>query len=134
MSIYYLDSSACIKLFRKEAESAALRTWLTSLTESDTIVSSDLMKLEVTRAVNRYLTDQRNLVMEFFKSVVTLKISNHVLQVATALQPLELGSLDAIHLASATLVCSENDYFLSYDKQLCAAAVSQGLQHLAPRD
>lgn len=134
MSIYYLDSSACIKLFKNEAESATLRTWLTSLTESDTIVSSDLMKLEVTRAVNRYLPDQRNLVMEFFKGVVTLKISNQVLQTAAALQPLELGTLDAIHLASATLACSENDYFLSYDQQLCAAALSQGLQHLSPRD
>ena len=51
---------------------------------------------------------------------------------AAALNPPELRSLDALHLATALEVGADLRAFLTYDARLGAAAAAEGLQVLAP--
>lgn len=132
MATYYLDASAAIKLFKTESETAAFLSWFDSLGNDVVLASSDLIKIELIRAINRYLPEQIEFVAQFLRSLTTLKITNQVLQTASELSPVDLGTLDAIHLASAKTVCSSNDYFVSYDQQLLYVATQQGLQTLSP--
>lgn len=59
-------------------------------------------------------------------------IDSQVLTIARRLEPAELQSLDAIHLATALSIGSDLDAVFSYDDRLTAAAVGAGLRVLAP--
>lgn len=132
MPIYYLDASAAIKLFKAERETAAFLNWFDSLGKDTVLASSDLIRVELVRDINRYLPEQNESAAQFLKSLTTLRITNRVLEIASSLGLSDLGTLDAIHLASATLLCSEGDYFVSYDKRLITSAELSGLEVLSP--
>ena len=56
-----------------------------------------------------------------------------ILNLAGEIEPAELRSLDAIHLASALALGSAIDVFIAYDRSLTNAAAANGLQTLSPR-
>ena len=96
----YLDSSALVKLVVREDETAALTAWLATEQETPK-VSSDLVIVEVPRAVMRSvptaLLSAHHLVARLQKVALTPEL----LTAAAALQPPLLRSLVAVHLASA---------------------------------
>jgi predicted nucleic acid-binding protein len=124
-----------MKLARAEAESAALRSWMRKLDADDKIATSALAELELTRSLTRHGLQPYEVVEEVanvLDVVGVVKISEVVIQNAIAYRNRRLGTLDAIHLATAELLRVDLASFVTYDKELAAAAIDQGLSVVAP--
>ena len=126
----YLDSSAIVKLAVQEPKSAALRRYLR---RRRPLVSSALARAEVLRALlpggEAALARGR----EVLAQLDLVRVTDRVLDAAGALLPVELRSLDAIHLATAQRLGSDLGPFVTYDDRLAEAARRLGLRVTAPR-
>ncbi len=93
----YLDTSAFIKLVRSEAESPALRRELAGRE----LLSSTLLIVEGRRAARRYgeLAIRRS--RTALTAITLIPLDQPILDTAAELDPAELRSLDALHLATA---------------------------------
>ncbi len=112
-----------------EPESAALQR---ELGRWSAWTSSALLGVEAVRAC-RCLGEQVAASAEASLSGIALvPIDDTVLAIARRLDPSELRSLDAIHLATALSIGSDLGALFSYDDRLAAAAVAAGVQVLAP--
>ena len=133
--IHYIDSCALLKLLKTEAESTALRAWIKGLDGDDSLATSELAELELTRSLTRYGVPDRE-IPEHVSGVLDLvdvaSISQVILRTATSYRIRRLGALDSIHLATAEFMRSGLGYFVTYDKELAAAAEDQGLKVVAP--
>jgi uncharacterized protein len=129
--VIYLDSSALVKLAVVEPESAALRHWLAEHAD-DPRISSDLVRVEVTRAVMRSEPTALLQAQQVVSRLSKLLIGPELLATAASLQPPSLRSLDAAHLASALLLRNRLTAFVCYDERLAAAAAAGGLPVVAP--
>ncbi|MBW8803879.1 MAG: type II toxin-antitoxin system VapC family toxin [Catenulisporales bacterium] len=136
----YLDSCALVKLVLTEKETPALTTFLADR-RSD-MVSSQLALTEVIRVVRRSCYDsQRRLSIDpavrdkrlataaSLLDRIDLVIVNRSLLLAAAAfdDDPHVGSLDAIHLASARELDDALESFVTYDKTLARAAAAVGL-------
>lgn len=129
----YLDSSALVKLVLDEAESTALRTYLR---RRPTRVSSAVARTEVVRGIRAASTadaEQLRRARRILSSVDLLRVSVRILDAAGVIPPIELRSLDAIHLATAEQLEDELGSFVTYDERLAAAAAARGLKVAQPR-
>lgn len=128
----YLDASALMKLVRREAETEALREWL-SLRPQQPVVSSELGRVEVLRAARRVgdaaLAEARLVVGD----LDLIPLDRAVQDVACDLGDPRLRTLDALHLASALLLGDAVSAFVAYDDRLADAARAAGLVVAAPR-
>ena len=113
----YLDSSALVKLAVREPESAALRRYLR---RRRPLIASALARTEVARAMLSLGPDAVRRGHVVLDHVGLVRISDRVVDAAGAMQPVELRSLDAIHLAS----CEAADAYplFTNDRQMRAAA------------
>jgi len=129
--VIYLDSSALVKLAVVEVNTVALTRWLAER-EEQARATSELARVEVTRAVMRAmptaLLQAHHVVARTYKVAVT----EQVLTTAASLQPQSLRSLDAIHLASALALGGRLTAFVGYDDRLNAAAQALNLPVVAP--
>lgn len=125
----YLDSSAIVKLVVRESESNALRRFLR---EHPTRVSSALARVEVVRAVRTQGPDAQQRALDVLGRVRLLRLDDEVLTAAGRLAPDVLRSLDAIHLASATLFGNELSGIVTYDLRMAEAARLVGIRTFAP--
>lgn len=125
----YVDSSALVKLAVREAESAALRRYLS---RHRPLVSSALARTEVVRALLPLGPDAVRRGRQVLARVDLLRINDHVLDAAGLLAPSGLRSLDAIHLASAAELGSDLRAFVTYDTRLAAAATGHGFRVVQP--
>lgn len=62
-----------------------------------------------------------------------LPIDDETLEIAADLDPPELRSLDAIHLAATLSLGGELRRMYCYDARLCAVALSRGIDVRQPR-
>jgi predicted nucleic acid-binding protein len=129
--VIYLDASALVKLAVTEAESDALRAWLAERAD-DPRISSDLVRVEVTRAVMRSQPQALLQAQQVVSRLSKLLIRPELLTTAASLQPPALRSLNAIHLASAMLLRNRLTAFVGYDDRLNAAVRAAGLAVAAP--
>ena len=117
--VTYLDSSAIVKLAAEEPESAALRHFLHRRYR---LASSALARVEVVRA----LMDDGPVAVrrgrEVLRTVNLIRVNDDVLTLAGDLQPPELRSLDAIHLATAQLLGQDFGRVITYDERMAEAA------------
>lgn len=127
----YFDTSALVKLVFEEAESAALAAWLTARADIPKI-SSDLSIVELLRACRRIDEGAVEDATLLLTGIDLLHIDRGIIEHAAALLPNELGSLDAIHLASALSVKAGLTAFVSYDGRLCSAAAEAGIRVDSP--
>jgi uncharacterized protein len=135
VALFYLDSSALVKLVREESESAALNTFL----EEADLLSSELVLTEIPRAIRRAAADDPELSLDqlleqandMLDSLATAPLDQAVLVTAGALPEPVLRALDAIHVAAA-LSLSPIDAFVTYDERQAAAARLAGLRTVAP--
>ncbi|XVS63180.1 type II toxin-antitoxin system VapC family toxin [Actinosynnema sp. CA-299493] len=125
----YFDSSALVKLVRAEAESVDLRDWLVA--HPDPVVSSALARTEVVRAVRRDAGRLGARARRVLSGVEMIPMTFDLLDEAGDL-PMDLRSLDAIHLVSAMRVRGDLDAFVAYDKRLLTAADEMGLPVASP--
>lgn len=125
----YIDSSALVKLAVREAESVALRRYLSRHTP---VVSSALARTEIARALLPLGPDAVRRGRDVLARVELLRINDRVLDAAALLEPTELRSLDAIHLASAEQLGSDLRGVVTYDERLAAAAAGRGFRVIQP--
>jgi predicted nucleic acid-binding protein len=125
----YVDSSALVKLAVLEPESAALRRYLG---RRRPLVSSALARTELVRALLPLGSVAVRRGREVLARVDLLRINDRVLDAAGRLEPAELRSLDAIHLASAAQLGSDLRGFVTYDERLAIAAKDQGFRVIRP--
>ena len=127
--VVYLDSSAILKLAVREPESAALRAYLR---RRRPVVSSALARVEVERALLPL-------------GEVAVRRGREVLEPDRAhphqradpvggrgIEPAELRTLDAIHLATVQQLESDLSRIVTYDDRLVAAARTNGWPTVAP--
>jgi uncharacterized protein len=129
----YIDSSVLLRVVLGEPES------LPSWGLIDHPLSSELIRLECLRTIDRAriqirlgdeaVARQRAYVLEAIDSLSLIPITRLVLERAAEPFPTLVGSLDAIHLASALLVREQYDelLFATHDQQLAVAARAMGL-------
>jgi predicted nucleic acid-binding protein len=61
-----------------------------------------------------------------------VRVNDRILNLAGSLPPVELRSLDAIHLATARRLGAELSEIVSYDERMVAAARGMGLKTVTP--
>lgn len=128
---WYWDSSALVKLVVAEAQTDALLTWRSGLVDQS-IVSCDLVRTEVPRAVRVRNPDAVAVAHEMLHGIYLLKVGSDVFDVAGRLAPASLRSLDAIHVAAALMLGDELDGIVCYDDRLASAARHNGVVVVAP--
>jgi predicted nucleic acid-binding protein len=134
-SVAYLDSSILLRaLFEEDQGIVGL--------EIKYAVSSSIFKVECLRTLDRLqknsekkfeedFSERRMRLYSFFKKIAFIPVSHDVLDEASKPLPVQVKTLDAIHIASATLwQRSERAslLFLTHDKGLARAAQSTGLK------
>lgn len=127
---FYLDTSALAKLVVAEPETAALRSWLAE--QDRTLVSCDLARTELTRAVRRAAPERMVDAHAVLDGVTLLTVPASVFAAAGRLDPVELRSLDAVHLAAALELGDDLEALVAYDERLRHAARLNGIDVIAP--
>ena len=127
--VTYVDSSAIVKLVVREPESAALSRFLR---RKRPLVSSALARVEVERACLHLGDDYREHSRIVLDRIELVRINDRVLTIAGALLPANLRSLDAIHLATASLFADTLASVVTYDARMRDAAVGLGLRVTSP--
>jgi predicted nucleic acid-binding protein len=126
----YLDASAIIKLIFAESETGALAQFLA---ERRTRTSSAVARLEVLRAAARVhdpvVVDHAN---DVLAGIDLIRFDDRMLAAAITVRPPTLGSLDAIHLATALSLGPDLSGMVVYGKPLARAARRAGLTVWAP--
>ena len=118
-----------MKLVAGEPEETALRA---ELRRWDAHVASELLAVEVLRACARYGDDALGRATVALDSISLIPVDREVIRAAAALQPTELRSLDAIHLATALSLGDDLGVVVAYDRRLVAAARAEGLAVASP--
>src|ERR1700733_6733966 len=95
--VFYLDTSAFLKLVVSEPESAAMRGWMAS---SGPCWSSQLLRSEAMRAARRLGVDTA-IINQPPDVVALIPPAPSTFLIAGSLEPLQLRTLDALHLAAA---------------------------------
>jgi hypothetical protein len=125
----YLDSSALVKLAVAEPESKALRQYLR---RNRPHVTSALARTEVARALLPLGPEALERGTAVVQRVELIRISDRVLRRAGELEPVELRSLDAIHLATAQLLRPGLRSIITYDERMADAARAMKIQVRTP--
>jgi uncharacterized protein len=129
-AVAYLDTSAFVKLIVAEPESAALRRAIVRWPQR---ASSTLLRTETIRALRRSgNAGQVPAARRLLRGVTMVRVDEPLLDRAADLEPGELRTLDAIHLASALVVGQDLGVMIAYDIRLKAAAQAYGLTVESP--
>ena len=129
MPAIYLDSSAIVKLVIDEPESTALRRYLR---RRRPLVSSALARTEVVRAVLLEGDTALARARDVLSSIELIRVNDRVLNAAGELHPIEVRSLDAIHLATAQQLGPDLGRLVAYDERVLEAAGTLRLRTHAP--
>jgi predicted nucleic acid-binding protein len=124
----YFDASALVKLVVYDTESPSL---IDLLSQPIAAVTSALCLAEVTRALRRTPLS-RNEIESAFTGFYLVEVTRPILEQAGWIATEPLGSLGAIHLATALSMGIPDLQFISYDDRLVVAARAQGLRVVQP--
>ncbi len=128
--VAYLDTSAFVKLVVAEPESAALERFLSRWPER---TSATLLRTEAVRALRRSGNGERvGPARRLFAGMRLIRLDEVLLDRAGELDPRELRSLDAVHLATALAVGADLGVLVTYDERLADAARQRGLTVQSP--
>jgi predicted nucleic acid-binding protein len=121
----YLDTSAFVKLVVVEPESAALRRFLMRWPDR---TSATLLRTEAVRALRRSGHDSHvGAARRLLRAMKLVRLDEPLLDRAGDLDPRELRSLDAVHLAAALAIGPDLGVLVTYDDRLGDAARQRGL-------
>jgi predicted nucleic acid-binding protein len=129
MALTYLDSSAIVKLAVAEPESSALRR---HLRRRRPLASSAMARMEVLRALLPAGPAATAAGRAVLIDLDLVRVNDRVLADAASLEPVELRTLDAIHLATARQLGAELSQLVSYDERMIAAAEHLGIRTATP--
>ena len=135
--IAYLDTSALLRLVLGEAGA------LTGLLRAEVLVSSELLAVESLRTIDRLrlrgalsaeeASSRRATIDEWLEAVDLVLLQRSVLARASEPLPVALGTLDALHLATALVWRDRTQRPLvvaTHDRDLALAARSFGFEVL----
>jgi predicted nucleic acid-binding protein len=122
-SLAYLDSSAYVKLVLPEPESGALVHWLRRWPEQ---VSASLLRVEVSHAVRLHGPEAVARARRLWTRMTFVGLTEPLLDTAASI-PLQVRSLDAIHLAAALSLGDDLAGLVTYDQRLGSAARAYGI-------
>jgi predicted nucleic acid-binding protein len=128
-AVWYIDSSAIVRLVASESETPALSTFLAGRRP---LISSALATTEVHRAVLPLGDEFGRQATNVLARIELVRVSDEVLEDAGRLMPPKLRSLDAIHLATAALFGSTLSGLITYDDRMLDAGQSFGWSVFAP--
>jgi predicted nucleic acid-binding protein len=126
--VWYLDTSALLKLVVAENESAAMRSWMA---RAGPCWSSQLLCTEALRAADRLGVDEE-VVAELLDAVSLVVPAASTFLTAGRLQPSTLRSLDALHLATALELGDDLEGLVTYDARMVAGAEALAVTVVAP--
>ena len=126
--VWYLDTSAFLKLVVDEESSAPMRSWSSA---HDGVWSSQLLRAEALRAAQRLGVDVRSI--EGALETVSLVLPS-VATYASAgrMQSKGLRTLQALHLASALEIGPDLEGIAVYDRRLSDAAREVSIDVVSP--
>ncbi|WP_433870575.1 type II toxin-antitoxin system VapC family toxin [Saccharopolyspora sp. CA-218241] len=130
----YLDAAAIVKLCHSEPGTDELVDWLRDRSER-ALVSSALAEIEVPRALRRSAPHALPAVPAVLNRLFRVDIDSTVRATAAAYDDHRMRSLDAIHLATASVLARTGDQeltFVTYDRRLLDAAARVGFDCTAP--
>ena len=127
--VWYLDSSALVKLVLSERESAALGLWLV---DKERLVACDLVRVETIRAIRMSDPGAVPRAQRALATLTLIRLDDAIYDLAARLDPVLLRSLDAIHLAAARGVGDDLAGVVTYDARMTEAARGMGLMVESP--
>ena len=123
--IVYADTSVLVTLIKHEPTSASVIAYLDELAEDDhPLVAGQLVETEMRRVASRLGIDQMS-VLPVLERVNLVDQTPGDFRQAGALQSRNLGTLDALHLATA--LRTRASAMLTFDVQLEQAATDMGI-------
>ena len=124
----YLDTSALVKLIRRERESAALADWLDVRFEIPWITST-LTEVELPRAIRAVAPEGLPAVPSVLARLDRFDIDPVIRSTAATYAAATLRTPDAIHLATAQTAAAVASLtaFVTYDSRLAEAAEALAL-------
>jgi len=128
VAIWYVDTSALAKFVRMEPETKTLRRWLAP----KRWIVSDLHRTELRRAASRAGGRALARAERLLAESDVIRVDAGVFDRAGLLLPLDLRSLDALHLAAAMTLGPDLAGVVVYDERLRSAAVSAGIVVASP--
>lgn len=129
----YLDSSAIVKMIRREAESRDLVEWLNRRNEP--AVTSVLAEVEVPRALRRSSAAHLAAITAVLARISRIEMDAAVRATAGAYVTDALRSLDAVHLATAEVLVASGksvSAFVTYDTRQAGAVEPTGIRVETP--
>lgn len=129
MTIYYLDTSVALHTLLGHSPSAALWIDRTTADSGHRVVSSRILKTELTRVLRR---EQLPLTLrdELLGALELVPLTDGVLAAAEAIES-HLTTLDALHLGSV-IAAGLDAIIVSHDAKMLTVAVSLGYSTLDP--
>jgi predicted nucleic acid-binding protein len=125
----YLDTSAFIKLVLAEPQSGPLREELLG----SELLSSSLLSVEGRRAARRYGKLATERARAALTAITLLPLDQPILDAAAELGPVELRSLEALHLATVVSLGEDLERLYCYDGRLASAARTLGIDVRQPQ-
>lgn len=126
--VWYLETSAFLKLVVDEEHSPAMRRWFT---DHPPCWSSQLLVTEALRAAVRLGIDPE-LVGQALDTVSLILPTASTFLAAATIDPPTLRSLDAVHLATALELGSDLLGVVTYDDRLLEGAAAASLSAVSP--
>jgi predicted nucleic acid-binding protein len=125
---WYLDTSAFLKLLVQEPETTALREWFAA---HEPLWSSQLLRTEALKAAGRLEIDDTTVERALAAiSLVLPAVSTFF--TAGRLDPPELRSLDALHLAAALELGDDLEGVVTYDGRMIVGATTAQIPVVSP--
>lgn len=130
MTFHYLDSSVAVRIMLGHSVSAARWFDRTTGNSDDHVVSSRILRTEITRVLRRESlpVSDRDHILDH---VDTIPLDHVVLQEAEAIIP-HVRTLDAIHLASALRCGLEDLVIVTHDTAMKSLAATIGFRIIDP--
>lgn len=129
MRAVYIDTSALGRVLLDEPDKSAIKDALDSF---DQIVASRLLRIELRRVgLKRGVLDRAE---SLLADVSLIPLEDQILTAAETLTPASVGTLDAMHLATAVRLARAGklNAIMTYDKGLAAGAREHGITVLSP--
>lgn len=125
----YADTSALAKLVVAEAETPALREWISR--QDARLVTNVIGVVELRRLAARISQQALDTATLLLARIDRVALTPAALALAGQLPPPEVRTLDALHIASAAELL-ELQAVLTYDRRMADAAVGYGLPVESP--
>jgi uncharacterized protein len=128
-SSVYVDTSAFVRVMLDEPDKAAIQRELARFDQS---IASRLLRVELRRVGRREnALEEADLILD---NVLLIPLDDGVFASAETISPTAVGTLHAIHLATAVRLSKAGDLdaLMTYDKRLAAGAREHGIQVLSP--